>query len=169
MADALICRRACARAWSVRRALALRGIGSTGDPRRGYSRWIGRLARGTWLTICRAMLRSGSTLLSRAVSSPGGAHGLLFQVACSAEYPPCNASRSCGTAGSYSQSGQKSAPGVAPRRQRCVLHAAFGSNRDPLRRQAQGSRFPAWKLSGPPSNCCCRSQVQESIVACRSP
>jgi hypothetical protein len=73
-------------------------------------------------------------------------HGLPIQALYPAQCASCSPSRPCGQAGGHSQGGQKSQPGYAPRRQRRVFRAAFSDDDHPIGRQAQGSRFPAWKL-----------------------
>src|SRR5690348_2011056 len=58
--------------------------------------------------------------------------------------------RTCGETSRDAHGGQQRAPRVAPRRQRCVLEAALGSDGYPIRPKRQSSRLAAWKLSGQP-------------------
>jgi hypothetical protein len=124
--------------------------------------------RAAWLCLIQAEACAARVVFGHGRFVAWGTGGLLLQVACSAQRPPRRASRSCREAGGYTQSSQKGKPSVASYRQRRVFYAALGGNSHPIGRQAQGSRFPAWKLSSPPSERRSCGQVQESIVASAS-
>jgi hypothetical protein len=80
-----------------------------------------------------------------------------------ARCPPCYAPGTCGEAGHDAQRGQQNAPRVAPRRRRCVLDAALGSDDYPIRPERQSPRLAAWKLRGQPPELRGCSAVQEPL------
>jgi hypothetical protein len=111
---------------------------------------------------------NGSSVSARPFHRFGVSGGVLLQVVCSAQCPPCNAPRSRREADGDAESSQKGKAGLASYRQRRVFHGAFGGNSHPIGPQAQGSGLPAWELSSPPSERRSSGQAQEPIVACAS-